>query len=374
MKIFKLPDLGEGLPDATIREWHVKVGDTVKVDQPMVAMETAKALVDVPSPFDGKIEKFFGSIDDVIETGHPLVGFEGEGTEETKQDSGTVVGAIETSDAIINESATGINVATNNTGRTRATPAVRALARQLGVDIDRIEIKSERVTLADIQQAANIPNKNTATIPEGMQQLSPAKRAMVLSMNASHSEVAPVSIMDDADIDAWDDQQDITVRLIQAVADACKTEPTLNATFHGASMSYKLNDSINLGIAVDTPDGLFVPVIKDIAHQSKTQLREQINNFKEKAKTKTFTQDELRGATIMLSNFGSIAGRYANPIVVPPMVAIVGIGKLRKEPVAVGNNVNVHRIIPLSVTVDHRIITGGEAARFLGTMILSLSE
>ena len=374
MKIFKLPDLGEGLPDATIREWHVNVGDTVTIDQPMVAMETAKALVDVPSPFDGKIEKLFGAIDDVIETGCPLVGFEGEGVDESKQDSGTVVGAIETGDTIIDESATGINISVSNSRRTRATPAVRALARQLGVDINTIKPQGERITLAEVQEAAQVTPNKKVTVPDGMQQLSPAKRAMVLSMNASHSEVVPVSIMDDADINAWDKQQDITVRLIQAVASACQAEPMLNATFHGESMSYKLNETINLGIAVDTPDGLFVPVIKDIANKTATELRQQINSFKEKAKTKTFAQDELRGATIMLSNFGSIAGRYANPIVVPPMVAIVGIGKLRNQPVVTNGDITSHRVIPLSITIDHRIITGGEAARFLGAMIESLAH
>ena len=108
MKLFKLPDLGEGLPDAIIREWHVKVGDEVKTDQPIVAMETAKALVDVPAVFDGKIEKLFGDVGDTIETGQPLIGFEGEGEAEEAKDAGTVVGAIEESEAVLKESAVGI--------------------------------------------------------------------------------------------------------------------------------------------------------------------------------------------------------------------------------------------------------------------------
>ncbi len=110
MKVFKLPDLGEGLPDATIREWYIAVGDEVKIDQPLVAMETAKALVDVPSPLAGKIEKLFGEVGDVIETGSPLIGFEGEAETEEPKDTGTVVGAIETSDTVLEESGAGIPV------------------------------------------------------------------------------------------------------------------------------------------------------------------------------------------------------------------------------------------------------------------------
>lgn len=143
MKIFHLPDLGEGLPDAIIREWYVKEGDEVKTDQPIVSMETAKALVDVPAPFDGKIEKLFGQADDTILTNHPLIGFEGEadnqektyGTNNTENtDAGTVVGNIEVSDQVLSENATGVQVQQTNS-LYKATPAVRMLAKQLGVNL-----------------------------------------------------------------------------------------------------------------------------------------------------------------------------------------------------------------------------------------------
>src|SRR3990167_1896535 len=134
MKIFKLPDLGEGLPDAIIREWYVNEGDTVKKDQAIVAMETAKALVDVPAPFDAVIEKLFGVVNETIETGKPLIGFEGESTEIEKKDTGTVVGKIEQSEKIISEKQFSSTTMTSHTN-IKATPVVRALARQLNVNL-----------------------------------------------------------------------------------------------------------------------------------------------------------------------------------------------------------------------------------------------
>ena len=376
MKLFKLPDLGEGLPDAEIREWYVKPGDEVQLDQPMVAMETAKALVDVPAPFAGKVEKLFGDVGDTIETGNPLIGFEGEGeAEEEKQDSGTVVGAIQTSDQVIEETAAGVAVSTTQQQRARATPNVRAFARSVGVDINTIASKGGRISMEDVKAAiGNQSSAPAAAEPaEGMQKLSNVRRAMVLSMAKSHSEIVPVTIVDDADIHRWKGQDNITIRLIRALQDAVVAEPMLNATFDGPTMSFKLNEQVNLGLAIDTPHGLFVPVLKDIKSRSDQELREMINTFKEQAQSKTIRQEDLRGATIMLSNFGSLAGRYANPIIVQPMVAIVGIGKMRDEVVAHEGQPAVHPIIPISVTSDHRAVTGGEAARFLAAMMQALA-
>ena len=321
MKIFKLPDLGEGLPDAIIREWYVKMGDTIEVDQPLVAMETAKALVDVPSPFAGQIEKLFGEPGDTIETGKPLIGFEGQGEEEKTIDKGTVVGAIEEGKTILNESAVGIKTRVSTEDKVKATPAVRALAKKLGVDLSRISASGDRITAEEVQAAS--AKNSTKDISEG-HKLSPVRRAMVLSMAQSHQEIVPVSLMDDADIHAWDDQQDTTIRLIRAITAACEHVPMLNASFDSKNLSYQLHKNINLGIAVDTEHGLYVPVIKDVGNLDHSSLRNKINQFKSQAKEKTISGEDLHGATIMLSNFGVIAGRYANPVLLPPMVAIIG--------------------------------------------------
>lgn len=370
MKIFKLPDLGEGLPDAIIREWHIKVGDEVKKDQPIVAMETAKALVDVVAPFNATIEKLFGDVNATIETGKPLIGFVGESdASDVKKDTGTVVGKIEQSDNILSETVFTTTGSTENTG-IKATPAVRALARKLNVDLSQVVFSGERITAEDVYHAAQNPSVNAEKAEIGWEILSGIKRAMVMSMQQSHHDIVPVTIIDDADIHAWVGRQDITVRIIRAIIEACKSEPALNAHFNGKNMSMKKFSNINLGLAVDMPHGLFVPVIKDAASLSNEAIREMVQRYKEQARTKSIPQHDLRGATIVLSNFGAIAGRYANPIILPPTVAIVGVGRITKNVVVdVNDTIAVHRSIPLSLTVDHRAITGGEAARFLRVMM-----
>jgi 2-oxoisovalerate dehydrogenase E2 component (dihydrolipoyl transacylase) len=367
MNIFRLPDLGEGLPDAEIREWYVKEGETVKTDQPIAAMETAKALVDVPAPFDGVIEKLYGEPGDTIQTGEPLIGFEGAGAHEepVREDSGTVVGSIEVSDEIVADDTFG-GVATTEHA---ASPAVRALARRRGVELGLLATQDGRIHASHVKK---ISKTTPVEAPTDFQTMSAVRRAMILSMNKSHQEVVPVTLTDDADIQSWYGTDNITMRIIRAIAAGCKAEPMLNSHFNGKHMAFKLNEEVNIGLAVDTPHGLYVPVLKNVAQTSDEDLRATINRFKEQSQTKSIPQSDLHGGTIMLSNFGTIAGRYANPILLPPMTAIIGVGKLRDEVVAVDGAPAVHKIIPLSVTVDHRAITGGEAARFLKTLIDNL--
>ena len=377
MKTFTLPDLGEGLPDAIIREWYVKPGDEVTTDQPMVAMETAKALVDVPAPFDGKIERLFGDEGDTIETGNPLVGFEGEADSAAPSDSGTVVGAIEASDAVLAENAGGVAIQASPTTRIKATPAVRALAKRLGVDLAHIQPAGERITAAEVEAAVGKSQSTTppkTELPADMQALSPVKRAMVLSMSQSHAHVVPITLTEDADVSHWDKTTDITVTILRAIAHACAAEPVVNAAFNGEAMAFKLNDNVNIGIAVDTAHGLFVPVLKNVNTREDADLRTQINRYKEQAASKSIPQQDLHGATIILSNFGTIAGRYATPGVVPPMVAIVGLGKTREAVVARDGEMVIRKVLPISLSVDHRLVTGGEAARFLHAFIMGLQE
>jgi pyruvate dehydrogenase E2 component (dihydrolipoamide acetyltransferase) len=130
--------------------------------------------------------------------------------------------------------------------------------------------------------------------------------------------------------------------------------------------------SINIGLAVDTPEGLYVPVMNDIANRSDEDLRSQINRFKDYATHRSFPAAELKGATILVTNFGTFAGRYANPVLVPPLVSIIGIGKARIEPTVIANEIKPCKILPLSVTADHRAVTGGELSRFLATLIENL--
>lgn len=367
MKIFHLPDLGEGLAEAEIHEWYVKEGDTVKVDQPMVSLETAKAVVDVPAPQAGKIVKLYGKVGDIIQTHGPLVEFEGE---ETAKDKGTVVGNLEESSTVLDEGDMIIGIPKQATAPIKAMPAVRLLAKQLNVDLTKVAPTGPngQITIDDVKNMKS----SQSTLSGNVEALHGVRRVMATTMSLSHQEVVPVTIIDDADITNFTKETDITVRTIQALIAGVKAEPSLNAWYDGKVLERCLLPEVHLGLAVDTPQGLFVPVIKDAAAKSPEELRTAINHFKKTVSDRSVSPSELQGATITLSNFGMIAGRYATPIIVPPMVAILGCGKIREVAMPYQGKVEIRKVMPLSLTFDHRAVTGGEATRFLAAVIKSL--
>lgn len=449
-KTFLLPDLGEGLPDATIVEWFVKVGDTIRLDDNLVSMETAKAVVEVPSPVSGKVLKLAGGPGDVIVTGKMLAEFEvdpsmpqraegqdtghhhGTGSHapsdgdrviasddggtisaagtpvpqaDKRDDAGTVVGAMQTSDAVRSEQAVAV-------GGVKAMPAVRALARKLGVDLTRVRATGGEgvVTMDDVKRAAadgsakagaapvaraadravaapapasapavrstlSQSGKPMRTQPPGVtasgqpEQLKGVRRNMARVMADAHSKVVPTTLVDDADLHAWIGKQDITARLVRAIVTACKTVPALNAWFDGENLSRTLHPQVDIGIAVDTEDGLFVPALRNADMLDGAGIRTAIQRLRTQVEDRSIPASELSGYTISLSNFGMFAGRYATPVVVPPCVAIIGAGKLSHDVVAVIGGIEVHRRMPISLTFDHRACTGGEAARFLKALL-----
>lgn len=214
------------------------------------------------------------------------------------------------------------------------------------------------------------PTQSALGQPE---QLKGVRRNMARVMADAHAKVVPTTIADDADIHAWLPGNDITVRLIRALVVACKTVPALNAWFDGESLTRTLHPHVDIGIAVDTEDGLFVPALRNADVLDPAGLRQALNRIRDQVKNRSIPAEELKGYTISLSNFGVFAGRYATPIVVPPCVAIVAAGKLKHEVVAVMGSIETHRIVPLSLTFDHRAATGGEAARFLKAMLDDLA-
>ena len=449
-KKFLLPDLGEGLPDATIVEWYVKVGDVIRLDENLVSMETAKAVVDVPSPVSGKVLKLAGNAGDVIVTGTMLAEFEvdpslpqraeGQDTghhhgpshadvpspppagekvpkadegEKKSEDAGTVVGAMQVGNAVVSEAAVAV-------GGVKAVPAVRAMARKLGVDIARVRASGPdgTVTMQDVKQAAadgsakagataplptpppqageggmraapsgggarstlSQAGKPMRTQPPGVaatgqpEQLKGVRRNMARVMADAHAQVVPTTLVDDADLHAWLGKQDITARLVRAIVVACKTVPALNAWFDGANLTRTMHPHIDRGIAVDTDDGLFVPALRNADMLDGNGVRAAIKRLRAQVEDRSIPSSELSGYTISLSNFGMFAGRYATPVVVPPCVAIVGAGKLSHDVVAVMGGIEVHRRMPISLTFDHRAATGGEAARFLAALLDDLAQ
>ncbi len=399
MGTFRLPDLGEGLAEAEILEWHVKVGDHVRIDQPMVSVETAKAVVEVPAPFSGMVTALRGAPGDIVPTGAPLIDF----------DAGTVVGSMpgaEEQEFVESFTAGGASGHRTN-ARGRAVPAARALAKKLGVDLATVRGggRGGLITLDDVLQQADWPAAaadasatsaaatghdaaviSTFAFPAAstsgaagpadgkLEPLRGMRRAMAQSMSLSRAQVAGSTVCDDADIHQWTQRGDYMLRLVRAMIQAWRAEPALNAWYDPVSQSRFLIGHIDLGIAVDTPGGLIVPVVRDIENKSRDDLRAAIARQKEAAHRRSTLPADLRDFTLMLSNFGTLAGRYGIPLVVPPAVAILGAGKVREDAVVVAEAVQAHRRMPLSLSFDHRCITGGEACRFLGAVITDLEK
>jgi pyruvate dehydrogenase E2 component (dihydrolipoamide acetyltransferase) len=456
--VFNLPDLGEGLPDAEIVRWLVKEGDVLTLDQPMVEMETAKAVVEVPSPFAAKVAKLHGQAGDVIEVGAVLVSFGDTGgsapapaaevaDDTPAADAGTVVGSVVVGNTLVAESAnavvkalakklkvdltlvkgTGANgtisqadvkqakqdgkligsvanapVATapvvaissnENPLDFKASPAVRAHAHRTGVALSacRASGKKGSITKADVDaavgsapataSAASAPRAAvTATggLPTVQVSVKPqtvrgVRRAMAMGMTKTASVVVPTTLMEDADITSWP-KQDSLARYVRALVFASKIEPALNCWFDGDKFERLVHPNVHVGIAIDSPDGLYVPVIHDADNKDAAQVRARVQDLRQMIETKSLKQDDQQGATITLSNFGSIAGRYGTPVVSTPQVAILGTGRFRNELKLTAKGIENRKMLPLSLTFDHRACTGGEAARFLAAVIEDLQK
>lgn len=362
MKTFHLPDLGEGLADGEITKWHINVGDTIQRDEPLVAIETAKAVVEVPSPYTGKIIKLYGNEGDIVPTGSKLVDFEVQ----EKEESQTVAGEIKVGNEILQEKASYVSKSGQGV---KAMPAVRALAKKMNVDLATIAPTGEGgvISADDVKRASEALSEAGPLVP-----LRGVRRMMATVMAQAHAEIVPVTVMDDADITSWIKEKDFTVRVILAMVKACHTEPALNAWYDNQALGRRLLKHVHIGLAMDTADGLFVPVIREAEIKSSAQLKAEIETLKQDVTNRTIRPEQLQGASIVLSNFGKFAGRYANPIIVPPTVAILGVGAWREEVVPYEGVPAIRARLPLSLTIDHRAVTGGEATRFLGEVIKQL--
>lgn len=364
MRTFHLPDLGEGLNEVEIVDWHVSIGDHVVVDQPLVSVETDKAVVEVPSPYSGTITALHGAPGDIIAIAHPLADFD----ESVQADKGSVVGSMPApSETIEDREAEHVTRA-----RIKAMPAVRALAKKLGVDLLAVDATgpNDTITAEDVERCARAMASGPPAEP-----MRGVRRAMAHKLAQAHAEIAPAAIYDEADVEAWIGTGDVTVRLIHAVVAGCRASPTLNAWYSAQDMTLRINTKIDLGIAINTDDGLFVAVMRDVANRNDADLRRGLDALKRDVAARTIPLEETRGATITLSNFGVFdVGRFANLVVVPPQVAIVGAGPIKPRPVVVNGTLSVRRTLPLSVTFDHRVATGMEAARFLKAMLEALSS
>lgn len=533
IEVFKLPDLGEGLPDAEIVKWLVAEGDDIGLGDDMVEMSTAKAVVEVPSPFAGVVVSLYGGPGDVIDTGNPLIavrtGKEGASVDiaETVKvaegdgpgDTGTVVGEITVSNEIKSEAGTSVDgvraspavratarkmkielaavkgtgtggeitlkdvreavdsgaakaaqtaqialakpaAATISTpvaaapigGEAKIGPAARNLAHDLGIDPARVAPSGPKgtITRQDVASAAKAQMISGAVAPQALQTQAPAgpvdmasgkgvkaapkvrayarekgidiaavaasgsagnvtlddvnaalkgdfraldtapaqsmpysrparaydvsgqpekiigpRRVMANMMAKANAEICHTPIFDEADIAAWPAGTDITVRIMRAVIAGAYAEPAINAWYNHEVPEKTNHAHVSLGVAVDSPRGLFVPVIKNIDSKSNADMRADLDRHRKAIGDGSIGPKDMSGATITLSNYGMMAGKFAAPRISAPEVAIVGVGGLYDKLVMDANGIANHRFMPVSLTFDHRACTGGEAARFL---------
>ena len=360
MTVFRLPDLGEGLREAEIVAWQVSEGDHIVADQPIVSVETEKAVVEIPSPQSGQVTKLHGQPGDIVAVGHPLVEYDGGGEVQSE----TVVGELPHGETV--PTATGSASAED---RPKAAPAVRKLARKLDVDLSLIAGSGVdgAITVDDVRQAASTGAGGSAGEP-----LRGPRRVMALAMQKAGSEVVPATLTSSADVTGWSGEVDPTVRLITAVVAGCKAEPVLNAWFHSASLSISRHDAVDIGIAMDTGDGLFVPVVRNAGGLSATELRRTVNTLKAQVADRSIAREHLIGQTITLSNFGTMAGEHARLVSLATAITPLGAGRISERIVPVAREPAIRRILPLSLTFDHRAVTGGEAARFMKAVAESL--
>lgn len=373
---FLLPDLGEGMTEAEIRKWLVKEGDIVEEHQVVLEIETDKAVVEVPSPVKGKILKINKDIGEIAKVGELLMLITEEKEEiqivTEKSESVSVVGTLPEEEVL-------------------ATPAVRAFAREMGVKIESIKGSGPggSVTKDDVIEAS----KRQAIAKD---QFGPVERLPIrglrrtISKNLLQSQrtTAFVTGMDEADItELWYLRErekksvaEIGIHLtfmpffIKAVQHALLEHPLLNASVDEEKEEIILKRYFNIGIAVDTPEGLMVPVIRDVDKKSILDLSKELQELSQKARERRIKLEEMKGSTFTITNYGHFGGTFATPIINYPDVAILGTGRISDKPWVKDGQIQIRKILPLSLTFDHRVTDGVDSARFLSKVIQYLED
>ncbi|MBF6627247.1 MAG: 2-oxo acid dehydrogenase subunit E2 [Proteiniphilum sp.] len=415
---FNFPDLGEGLEEGTILEWYVKEGDIVKVGDSIVQMETDKVVADIPSPKNGTITACYGTVGDVIHVGAPLVEIEPEGGVSEQQvtekqpvtvpisepeEGAAVVGTMELAgnDGILAASDEGSSATGDIGGDSRkvlATPVARALAKEMGVDIRDVRGSdpSGRVKKEDIlnfRYKAEAENgKTEAALPpagdETYLPLTQIRKTIARNMMHSKHNAAHMSVFEEVEITGLmqvianykkifaDKGVKLTYLpfIVKAVAQALKHHPQLNSQIDSENNRMIVRNRYHIAIAVDAPDGLVVPVIRDADRLSVFQTAKQIGELASKARERKLTMDDMKGGSFSITSFGSIGGIYATPVINYPQAGILGIGRILKTPIVREDEIVIGNMMPLSLTVDHRIVDGGETTRFLKRVMEYLAD
>lgn len=384
---FKFIDIGEGTAEGEIVNWRVAVGETVAEHQVLVDIETDKALVELPSPVAGLVRDLRGEPGDVIPVGSVLALIEehtGEPEPPTDKPAALgVVGALEEA-AETEETQTAAPEASDIPP---ALPRDRKLARELGVDLEQLRGSGPRgrITEEDVQAAAR--EQDAAPASERIP-LRGLRRTMARTMVASVASAVHVTAMDQADALALHqlrlrEQAAATehgVRLtwlpfiVKALSLVLERFPLLNSSLDEDRNEIILHRQIDIGFAVDTPEGLLVPVLRNVRRLSILVLAAELRKLAERARERKLAPAELRGGTFTVTNYGALGGIWGTPIINPPQVAILGVGRIEQQPVVRDGELTARPIIPLSLTFDHRIIDGGTAHRFLNALVEHIED
>jgi len=380
---FLLPDLGEGIVEGEIRTWLVKEGDAVEEHQTVLEVETDKAIVEVPSPRKGKVLKIRKQEGEIAKVGETLLTIleEGEAAEEKpkveeRPKSVTVIGVLpEAGEEVL------------------ATPAVRSLAKEAGVDLKTVEGTGPggSITREDVLKVSEKTGGKEAQDQYGEIERIPIRgirRTIAKNLMISQRTTAFVTAMEEADVtELWSVREREKKSLlekgihltfmpffIKAAQHALQEHQLLNASVDEGKDEIIVKKYFNLGIAVDTPDGLMVPVVTNVDKKSILELAGEIQNLSKKARERKIKLEEMRGSTFSITNYGAFGGGFATPIIDYPDVAILGTGKISEKPWVVDGKIAIRKILPLSLTFDHRVTDGVDATRFLSKIVRYLED
>jgi pyruvate dehydrogenase E2 component (dihydrolipoamide acetyltransferase) len=421
--IFKFPDIGEGLEEGIIVEWHVEKGQSVKMGESLVTMETDKVVTAIPSPRDGIIAAKFGKVGETIHVGSALVeidiaGVDGEAAvaevlkvEAVDEEGAGVVGTLEVAgnNAVLSASKEGVSTSSDSIEKPKrilATPVARALAKESGVDINFVKGTGPagRVTKDDIIRYISNSSKSTTSLSSTsslgidktisispiveIEPLSQIRKTIAKNMIQSKHNAAHMTVFEEVEISELDrvrkkykenyGQEGVKLTylafIIKATALSLKKFRALNAEMDmdKGNMIYK--KYYNIGIAIDTDKGLVVPVIRNVDKLSIKDIAREIQTLSDKSRDGKLTLDDMKDGTFTITSYGSIGGLFAVPVINYPQAGILGVGRISKRPVVLGDAVVPGLVLPLSLSVDHRIADGGETARFINTIMNYLAD